>query len=42
MTRAATAFWCRVMASKEIPWAASVMMLNWPVSSLGMKPWGCG
>ena len=32
--------WCSTMASKEMPWAASVKPKIWPVSSLGRKPLG--
>ncbi len=37
---AATAFWCRTMASKESPSAPSVVAMRMPMSSLGMKPFG--
>ncbi len=39
-TTAAAAFWCSTIASKEIPCAASVGEKIWPMSLLGMKPFG--
>src|SRR5258708_1047210 len=32
--------WCSIMESNETPSAASVVILNWSISSLGRKPFG--
>ncbi len=37
---AATCCWCSTMLSKEVSWAASVMPMICPVSSVGMNPLG--
>ncbi len=39
-TRSTRSFWRSRMAGKEMPSSASVDTRNWPVSSLGKKPWG--